>query len=281
MTRNVKIIVCCHKKDVMATQEPYMPIQVGKAIADIDLGIQGDNTGDNISDKNRSYCELTGLYWAWKNLKGVDIIGLCHYRRYFDFHKYAKRGYSAKAVPTAAFPNLDLSIPESVIDKVADGAVVTVKRYYLKYSIYFQYNASHFSKDLKTLQNVFAETQPKDMQRAFYKAIYTQNWFIGCNMLIMNRTEFDAYCCWLFTILAEVEKQTDISWYDDQQKRLYGYLGELLFNVWLCARKGKVVEVPMLLVNDNGGPDPSVKNLWRLRGWLATKIIEPRVHDLK
>ena len=63
------MLVCCHKEDIMATAEPYMPLQVGKDISKIDLNIQGDNTGDNISCKNQSYCELTGMYWAWKNLK--------------------------------------------------------------------------------------------------------------------------------------------------------------------------------------------------------------------
>ena len=85
------MLVCCHKEDIMATAEPYMPLQVGKDISKIDLNIQGDNTGDNISCKNQSYCELTGMYWAWKNLKNVDYVGLCHYRRYFDFHGQCKR----------------------------------------------------------------------------------------------------------------------------------------------------------------------------------------------
>jgi hypothetical protein len=50
----------------------FMPVQGGKAISDIDLGIQGDDTGENISAKNPYYAELTILYWAWKNLKNVD-----------------------------------------------------------------------------------------------------------------------------------------------------------------------------------------------------------------
>ena len=62
----VTMLVCCHKEDIMATAEPYMPLQVGKDISKIDLNIQGDNTGDNISCKNQSYCGLTGMYWAWK-----------------------------------------------------------------------------------------------------------------------------------------------------------------------------------------------------------------------
>ena len=81
-----KIIVCAHKKDFVMDNELYMPLQVGKAIAKVDLGFQGDDTGDNISAKNPNYCELTGLYWAWKNLD-ADYIGLAHYRRHFKGKK--------------------------------------------------------------------------------------------------------------------------------------------------------------------------------------------------
>ena len=83
------ILVCAHKPDRCLLHEPYMPIQVGKAISTVDLGFAGDDTGDNISDKNRSFCELTAHYWAWKNLGEADYVGLSHYRRYFDFGECA------------------------------------------------------------------------------------------------------------------------------------------------------------------------------------------------
>ena len=92
MSDRIKILVAAHKADPNIRQdEVYMPIHVGKSLhPELDLGFQGDNTGDNISEKNGSYCELTALYWAWKNLKDVEIIGLAHYRRYFaeDIKKY-------------------------------------------------------------------------------------------------------------------------------------------------------------------------------------------------
>ena len=78
----IQIIVAAHKAYRMPTDPMYLPLHVGKAGKDLELGFQGDNTGENISEKNATYCELTGLYWAWKNLN-ADYIGLAHYRRHF------------------------------------------------------------------------------------------------------------------------------------------------------------------------------------------------------
>lgn len=78
--KDIKIIVAAHKKYHMPEDSCYLPLHVGKKGKD-DLGYLGDDTGDNISEKNPYYCELTGLYWAWKNLK-ADYIGLVHYRRH-------------------------------------------------------------------------------------------------------------------------------------------------------------------------------------------------------
>lgn len=58
-----KIIIAAHKKYRMPTFSSYIPLQVG-AEGKEPLGYVRDNTGDNISLKNPSFCELTGLYWA-------------------------------------------------------------------------------------------------------------------------------------------------------------------------------------------------------------------------
>lgn len=80
--QNIKILVATHKKYKMpADTSVYLPIHVGCEGKE-DLGFQGDNSGENISDLNPYYCELTGLFWAWKNLD-CDYLGLVHYRRYF------------------------------------------------------------------------------------------------------------------------------------------------------------------------------------------------------
>ena len=79
---NLKIFIATHKKFDVPMSKYHVPLHVGREGKE-DLGYLGDNTGDNISLKNPNYCELTGLYWIWKNVKDVDYIGLCHYRRYF------------------------------------------------------------------------------------------------------------------------------------------------------------------------------------------------------
>ena len=70
---DLKIIIATHKRYQMPSDEIYLPVHVGRALNSVWIGTPlmeyiGDNTGDNISSKNRNYCELTALYWAWKNL---------------------------------------------------------------------------------------------------------------------------------------------------------------------------------------------------------------------
>lgn len=59
-------------------------IQAGRALADEQLKEcrYVDNTGDNISDRNRQMCELTAMYWIWKNAD-AEVVGIEHYRRRF------------------------------------------------------------------------------------------------------------------------------------------------------------------------------------------------------
>ena len=82
----ITILVCAHKPDEhIRNYPPYKAIQVGAALhPEMDLGFLKDNVGDNISEKNPKYCELSAIYWGWKNLKNVEYAGLAHYRRYFD-----------------------------------------------------------------------------------------------------------------------------------------------------------------------------------------------------
>ena len=78
---DIKIVIATHKNYWLPNDPCFLPLQVGK-VQGVFLGCQGDDSGDNISDRNAVYHEPTGLYWAWKNVQ-ADYLGLCHYRRYF------------------------------------------------------------------------------------------------------------------------------------------------------------------------------------------------------
>ena len=93
--KDVNVIVATHKKYLMPSDNVYLPVHVGGGLCDTDFGYQKDSTGDNISQKNPYFCELTGLYWAWKNLDS-DYIGLVHYRRYFTLHKHTPKDSTKK-----------------------------------------------------------------------------------------------------------------------------------------------------------------------------------------
>lgn len=252
----VKILVCCHKSDMAVSEPPYLPIHVGKAVSGLDLGIPGDDTGDNISRKNRSWCELTGIYWAWKNLRDTEIVGLCHYRRYFDFHgKIRMSPY--KAFPSSEIGKADFSIPEKVLDKVRKGHIVAAKERVYPNSIFCDYAINHNSDDFRTLEQVIRETCDGKIREAFFESTYRSNGLSHFNMFIMRREDFDEYCSWLFPVLEEVERRVNISNYSDYQKRIFGFMAERLFNAFLYTKKGRVMKFPVLWFNDEQARKPA------------------------
>ena len=247
---NTKILVCCHKIDICASQEPYYPIQVGKAIADVDLGVTGDDTGDNISCKNPFYCELTGIYWAWKNLKNVDVIGLCHYRRYFDFHRQCKYGFRHTSFGEKDFKNLDLSIPEEVLNKIYQGQVVVAEKDHNKNSIGIDYCIYHYSEDLKKITNTIQSLHDEVLETEYYNFMFANNKFSPYNMFIMRWKDFNDYCAWLFDILARLEKSINVKSYNTYQARVFGFISERLLNVWLLYKKKTIITKPVIWIND-------------------------------
>ncbi len=245
-----KILVCCHKQDVMENTYPYYPLHVGKANSTLELGFPGDNTGNNISEKNPSYCELTGLYWLWKNLQDEEVIGVCHYRRYFDFHKQCRFGFHETMFPVSSFERMNREIPREILEKVKAGFVVCAKPY-KSVSVFHDYCSNHYSEDYKVLSRVFYRTQSMKMKRAFFR-VFQGCELRPCNMFIMSRCDFEAYCQWLFHILDEVEHNIDITYYNATQQRIFGYMGERLLNVWLQAEKlHKLIERPLMLFVDD------------------------------
>lgn len=219
----------------MPNDDVYLPIHVGRE-GKTDLGYIGDNTGDNISAKNANYCELTGLYWAWKNLKN-DYIGLCHYRRYFARENIHTDNIEKKK--TAILHRKDY---EKLLQEY--DVILPVKRNYYVETVRSQYEHAHNKRDIDETKRIVLELYP-EYSEAFEKVMGRTKLYI-LNMFVMKKQQFDEYCSWLFSILFELEKRIDISSYNMYEARVFGFIAERLFNVWLEKQQLNVKEIPVI-----------------------------------
>jgi hypothetical protein len=215
---DIKILVATHKNYYMPDNGIYLPIQCGKACTSTRLEFAADDTGDNISAKNPSYCELTAVYWAWKNLSS-DYIGLAHYRRHFitgcGSDKWAN--VLSKKQAEDLLVKTDIILPKK-------------RKYYIE-SIYSHYIHAHKPEALDVAIAIIKKDFP-DYACACNK-VMCRTWAHIFNMFVMKKNRFDAYCRWLFAILFEIERTIDISIYSPFEARVFGRLSELLLDVWI------------------------------------------------
>lgn len=244
---NAKILVAAHKKYRMPEDDIYLPIHVGKEGKELELPYITDNTGENISKKNSSYCELTGIYWAWKNLD-ADYIGLAHYRRHFCFRK---KGGKFESVLT--------SDEAEKLLKECDILVPNKRRYYIETN-YSHYIHAHESEGLDVLCNIIKTEYPQYAKAC--DEVMNRTWAHMFNMFIMKKDKFDQYCEWLFEVLDKVEEQVDISGYDAVERRIFGYLSELMLDIWLIGTGYEYREVNVMFME---------KQNWLVKGGRFVK----------
>ena len=227
------ILVACHKPYDTPKQACYVPIQVGAALSGQALdGMIRDDTGDNISGKNRSFCELTALYWAWKNLDS-EAMGLVHYRRYF-----------ARRIPTLD-KRKRIARPEDYQRLLARYPVILPPlRHYWIETNYSQYIHAHHREDLDTTRQILSEIHPDYLPA--YDAVMKRTSGHRFNMFLMKKEILDAYCGWLFDVLFELERRLDISGYDPVSRRVFGYVGERLLDVWVETNHIAYTELPVV-----------------------------------
>lgn len=233
----LKIIIAAHKKYPMPGDEMYFPLHVGKKGKET-IGYPGDDTGDSISEKNPNYCELTGLYWAWKNLE-ADAIGLAHYRRHFTALSFPTRLFKRKSdcVLTTAQAEKLLSLTD---------VILPAKRQYGIESNRSHYAHAHNGEDLAKTGRIIAGKYPE--YSPSFERVMRRTSAHMFNMLIMKREVFDRYCEWLFGVLGELENQIDLSGYNASEARVFGYISELLLDVWLDCNGITYREIPVMFM---------------------------------
>lgn len=251
---DIQIIVAAHKLYRMPEDGMYLPLHVG-AQGKEPLGYTGDNTGDNISTKNPHYCELTGLYWAWKNLK-ADYVGLAHYRRHF-------------VLPGSRGDKFSRIITKPQLEKVlnAHPVVLPRKRNYFIETNYSQYVHAHHAEDLDITRAILEERYPAYLTA--YDKLMKETSGHRFNMFIMRRDLFDGYCQWLFDVLFELEERLDISGYSDYDARVFGFVSERLLDVWMTTNAVDYTELPVLYMEQQN---------WLIKGgnFLKRKLLGKR-----
>ena len=107
-----------------------------------------------------------------------------------------------------------------------------------------QYEHAHNKRDLEEAEKIIAELYPEYISA--FETVMQRTKLHILNMFVMKKELFDAYCQWLFNILFELEKQIDITSYNQYEARVYGFISERLFNVWLEKQQLKVKEIPVI-----------------------------------
>lgn len=244
----VKILVCCHKEAYVPNDDIYLPIHVGKAISKKDLGFQGDDEGDNISYKNPHYCELTALYWAWKNLRNVDYIGLCHYRRYFDFRTKPFVKKEAVVVSEEWFrmhsKSLLLNVDTFNFDVVLPMSIPFRMNILERHALNLNF------MDMAVMEKVVLKLYPeyrKSLEYVFYHSSDVPQ----RNMFLMKKEYFDRYCEFLFNILFEVEKYVKLSPYA-YYRWVFGFMREMLLPLFCYHNKLKTQRRYIVYIDNNG-----------------------------
>ena len=190
---------------------PYeKEIQVGATLTEKRICDLRDDEGENISDKNRQYCELTALYWLWKHTDD-DYIGLSHYRRRFDF--------SEEVIDNIVELKADIVVTIPVINTLGIG---------------YQYCKTHSEEDWKILRDEIHSLTP-DYDESF-EFVEKQHYFHAYNMFIMRKSILGEFCDWLFPILFACEKRIGAK-EDSYQNRYPGFISERMLNVFLYKHK--------------------------------------------
>lgn len=251
--KNVEIDVCYHKEFPLIKNEILKPIQVGASLSEVDLGISKDNTDDNISEKNPYYCELTALYHMWKN-SNADYVGLMHYRRLLDLSCGNIRWYND-------FPqNIDeiLSLNKSAVNTVMSDydIILPMKRTIQQSSsVYNYYNKRHYISDLDRVLEIIQQKYPQIYDTAVDVCKNSKELYLY-NIFISTREFLDEYAKWLFDILGilESEIQQEVEKRDVFQQRVYGFLAERMFTIYVEYMKKnglKYKEVPTVYCETN------------------------------
>lgn len=199
------------KREDYSLMKDETVLQVGAALTDKRLcrEVITDDTGENISEKNSQYCELTGLYWIWKNAK-EDYVGMVHYRRHF-------------------------LLPDNWLEKMIENNidVILPVPLYVVPCLSENYKERHIASDWDFLMEYIRKNLSLEYDIAM--EYFNGGLYSPCNMLIAKKPVFNELCSWLFPILDAVAEHIG-SREDKYQNRYPGFMSERLMTYFFEGR---------------------------------------------
>lgn len=239
MEKKLEVYVSYYKKYYIYENDIFKPYYVGNISGKNNIGLQGDDTGINISEKNETFNELTLIYWVWKNTE-QDYVGFSHYRRYFIYgsmNKIRKAFYFILNKMTSK-----QKFKEQKINKILDDFsrkinldiekfdIILPKPIIMPRTLKEQYGDVHYIEHYEKMGKVIEEKHPKIYKN--YLEASNKNTIYIANMFIFKREIFNEYCKFLFDIMFELEKEILVP-NDSYQKRVFGYLSERLLTIYI------------------------------------------------
>lgn len=267
----IKILVSCHKEVVCPRSRIYLPVQVGSHGKKTIPGMQRDDDGENISERNFTFSELTAQYWAWKNLD-ADYVGQCHYRRYFCFDGVRRPTNDHAQIEEACLDEHALAAyridDESLIRSVVEGCDLvcaptwnvlgaptpsgtkgSVRAHMVGYGLVTE-------EEIDELVAICRRVQPEYLDD-LVGSLEGRN-YLGYNCFIMRRDLFDRLCEFEFSILSEFDQGRTYAGMTAMHRRLCGYLGEILYSAFVARlrREGgyRIVQAPLVFFENTPAP---------------------------
>lgn len=235
----MKVFVVSHKPYEFPITREYVPLKVGMSSDDISSSYEQDCVSDNIAHLNPSFCELTAAYWIWKNVQ-EEFVGLAHYRRYF-----------ASSTSNLTVKGKRIASPEEMADMLKSADILVAKpRNYFITSIKSHYIHAHHESDYTQLRDEIVLQQPDYV--ADFDHVMGGTKISLYNMFVCKKSLIDEYFAWLFPLLFALEQKIDYQNYDAYQKRVFGFMAERLFNVWLHHQRNRLSIKYMPVVNIDG-----------------------------
>ena len=293
-TPNIKILIAhLDRRCPPLHSDILCPVQVGCALkTDLYSDMYHDNNGENISVHNPKYCELTAVYWGWKNqdkLGHPDYIGLMHDRRHFIFN------------PELPIPNKQITwMPHSSVYKfppicpaylsyLTDDVIrsyfpandiIILKEYDITYNLgknatmrdRFLYSEGMSASIFEIWENTVKKLFP-DYTQELETFVHGHVEHL-CSMSIMRKDLYEQYCHFTFTVLKAVDEQIDSSQFSAPQKRFLGYLGEFMLSIFVMKLKRTRPDIRFAQLNGAFFMPTDSKEYHQLtRYWLGKQFL--------